>query len=188
MATGGDQSAPNSGNPSKKSSTAGVPTPNDSNRPEASQQPDYSKVDPSDPLSPEQLRRHEMTTGEALEACYRITRIAKHPETEPAWPAALDALRKAASETNDLLLLARALYEKQRRYRDLTSQLDMKNLENINAADDAEGLLLNAWRAWRDIFWTYQQIHAVLAPNKPLRADGLVPPTKPDPGPAPAAG
>jgi hypothetical protein len=164
--------------PSGKSSDASK---KDANHPDPLVTPDYPKTDPSDPLSPEQLRSHELKTEEALRAYDRLVGVAKHPETEPAWPDTIEALQKAERRSFDLIVSARAQYEKQCRTLDRIARLDMSSLENIKAADQAEDAVIRTWQVWRQVFSTYEAIHEALAPNKPLRADGIVPPATPEP-------
>jgi hypothetical protein len=143
-------------------------------------------VDRTDPLHPDQLSRQEFTVDQALYEHAIIKRRARHPGQEPGWPLIIDILRRAEGEYSEFNIVARAQYEKQRRFRDLTSRLDMHELENIKAADEAEGMLQNAWLVWRRVFATYSRIHRALSPNQPMPSAALAPPDVPEPWPSPA--
>jgi hypothetical protein len=183
MATDDGDSPANTTKP--KSSTTGGASKKDSNAPSPLVAPPFLSVDRTDPLMPDQLRRHEFTIEQTLHAYHTITRIARHPEQDASWPLIIAALREAEREYGELNIVARAQYEKQRRFRDLTSRLDMGQLENIRAADEAEATLQNSWLVWRRVFSTYVQILQALRPNKPLPSEIMIPPPQPDPWPSP---
>ena len=97
----------------------------------------------------------------------------------------IEALRQFEHDYHEWNIVARTHYEKQCRFRDLTSRLDMTHLENIKAADEVEGLLQDAWLVWRRVFATYRQIHHTVGPRQDIPDDILPPPVQPDPWPSP---
>jgi hypothetical protein len=149
--------------------------------------PIFPTVDRTDPLLPDQLSRHESTARQYLQAYQTIVRIARHPEREPGWPLVIEGLRQGEEEYAELVIVARARYEKQRRLRDLTSRLPMTDLANIKAADDAEGQLQDAWLVWRAVYATFFRLRQALHPGEPTPSEMIIPPDLPDSSPAPEA-
>ncbi len=129
--------------------------------------PHFTSIDPTDPLSPDALRRRELAIRPALDAFRTLARIARTPEADPAWPVIRDTLHDGLREAREAAVVARDRYVSRLRFRNKVELLDPTVLINLQAAFAAQEELDRAAQVWRAADALEREIVHALGPAPP---------------------